>query len=176
MELGSGQPCALEQGTGLVSKHLEVIAPLLPQVDGRCGGAVLHGSQLTGVAVGQQSPTRLHQLQTVFPNLPAHPNILIVDVLALLEQLGADAVHRVQLFDRPFHPLQRPAQVHRRGAGGGQIFGGVMEFYTEIVGVSGLNLPCGQIQPVGGGHPDGGGAPHLQGLDGVPDFCLGAQV
>ena len=177
-QLEGAQPRALEQGTGLVGENPEIHAPLAAQVQRRQGGAVFGGGQLARVAMGQYAVAVLDEGQAVLADGAAHPNVLLLDGDALVAQQGHDLgdglVPVVQ--NHPFHAVQRPAEVHRRGTGGIQVVLVGLELLIEGIEVVGDDLPGGQVDAERRRAADGRRAAHLQQVDGVPDVLDLGQV
>ena len=145
---------------------------LLSQIDGRSGRTVADGGELARIAVSENAVSLFHKRQAVFPDLSAHTDILIPNLLRLLFQEGNDLRHRaVCVFcHHALHPVQRPGKIHGRGTGRVQIFLIFSEFCKKSVIIF---LPAGFCKKVDAErrrHADGWRAAHLQQVNGVPDF------
>ena len=68
------------------------------------------------------------------------------------------------VLDQTLHPVQGPEEVHRGGAGRGDLPADLQEPPLELAAVIGLNLQGPQGGAHGCGHPDGRGSPDGQGL------------
>ena len=147
-------------------------------MNGRQRRAVLGGCELTGVAVGQNAVAVLDEAQAVFADLAAHPHVLILDGDAFLVQQLLDFGDGLVLVVRNnlLHAVERPGEVHRRRAGGIEIFLRLLELGVELVIVVRLNPLGGQIHAEAAGHADGGRAAHLEQVNCVPDILLFGQV
>ena len=106
----AGEPCPLQQGTGFVGEHLKIVALFFAQQDRSQSGAVAACSQLTGVAVGQQTIAIPEQGQAVSADFAAHFYVLSLHRQGFCHRVTAIFYHLCQ-------PCSGPAQVHSRGAG-----------------------------------------------------------
>ena len=171
LQLPGGEPGPLEEGPGLVGKHVQGDSPLVSQKDGTQGSAVFRGGKGSRITVGQHPVPRLQEGQAVLGDFLAHLLVLPADGPGLLPQGGDNLLHR-----RTGHPggqvgepPHRPGQVYRCGAGADKYFS--LSVYLIQKGGAGHpllhELPGQHVQAVPGKDADGGGAPHPQGLDGL---------
>ena len=124
LKLPGGEPGPLEEGPGLVGKHVQGDSPLVSQKDGTKGGAVFRGGKGSRITVGQHPVPRLQEGQAVLGDFLAHLLVLPADGPGLLPQGGDDLLHR-----RTGHPdgqmgepSHRPGQVYRCGPGADKHF------------------------------------------------------
>ena len=169
---------ALQQRPGLVAEHSEVHALFPSEVDRRQSRAVLRRGQLAGIAMGQDAVPILDQRQAVFADHPAHPDILRLDLDALLPQQFHDLRNRFFLVidDHLLHPVQRPGKVHRRRAGGVQVFLRFVEGIEEFLICIRLNVLRRQVNAEGRRDADRRSAPDLKQIDCLPDIFLVGQM
>ena len=74
-QLIGGKPCSLQQRACFVRKHMEMIAAFFSQIYRGCCGSIFAGSQLSRIAVGEDSVPRLYQAEAIFTDGPADPDI-----------------------------------------------------------------------------------------------------
>ena len=186
LQLVAGEAGPLEQGPGLVGEHPQLHALFRRQQEGPLGGAVAGGGQRAGVAVGQHAVSVLQKAQSICGDGFALGYVVFMDLHRLFVQ---GFQHRLPAL-RPVGPgglqlnVQRPAEVHRRGAGAVEIAAVRFQLFQKAVHVRGVDGPGQGIQAVGGADADGRGAPDPQQADGVvhllrrlqADLCfLGGQ-
>ena len=171
-KLIGGQPGSLQKGPGLIRIYMKAVSTLLSQIDGRGGGSVTDGGELSRVAVGQNTVALLHKRQSIFPDPSAYPDVLVPDLLRLLLQKRDDLCCRASgmLRHHPFHPVQRPGKIHRCRPGRVQIFLILSEFCKKSVIIFLLAGFCKKIDAKGRTYPDGRSPADLQQINGIPDL------
>ena len=173
LHLERGQARALQQRTGLVAEYVQVVPAVLEgNVDRRQRGAVLRGREGAGIAVREDAVAVAQQLEAVLADVPADRDILLTDRVRLFLQAllhlryGLSALLREKDL---LHAVQRPGQVHRRGAGRVQVGLLLLKFRDELVHFVRLDLIRQQVNAVAGGHADRGRTAHPQRINGLPD-------
>ena len=163
-QLTGGEPGSLEQGAGLVGVDHGYLPLSVGRADDPQGRPVAPGCQGSGVAVGEDAGTLRDQLRPRLAHGLVHLDVLPVNGPSLLLQKGQVGTGGLPA---PFHTLQGPEQVHRRGTAGGKDRLGLGHSGREISFTG--TLLSGQHHGVGHRDPDGGRAPDHHAADGPGD-------
>ena len=134
-EFPGGQAGALVARPRLVDPHMHRDPRIISAVDRRQGGAPIDRREPAGVAVGQDlhraapalSPMRVFdQPEPVLADRAVDRDILFGDFPRPCDR-GGKALFRRQLAEMAAHPVERPAQIDRRGARRGEAFDRAVE-------------------------------------------------
>ena len=109
-ELICGEACALEEGACFVGVDFEVVTLFVTEVhDGGCC-AIFGGSELSRVAVGEESVSGLDEGERVLAYFFADVDVLLLDTEGFVTQECADFGDGFALcvFDDSFHTVQCP--------------------------------------------------------------------
>ena len=119
--------------------------------------------------MGENTVAVFYERKAKFRDGLAHGDVLPVDGDGFFTERGCDG-GRVRVghgVGPPSKAVQRPAQVHRRGAGGVEVLGQTVEFRAELGGGKVLALLRQGGQTVPGADADGRGPPDPQEPDGL---------
>ena len=99
-------------------------------------------------------------------------DVLIEDSLRLIQEARAQAVERLTLRGErgAAHPIERPEEVHRGGARGGQTLDGGFEVAQHIIERRGAACSSRQHDTEGRRHADGRSTADHEGTNGIGDL------
>ena len=70
----------LQKRSCLICKYMKMITSFFPQINRCCSSPIFTGGKLSGIAMGQNAITRLHQCQPVFSDTFADPDIFFLNL------------------------------------------------------------------------------------------------
>ena len=165
-----GKPCSLQKRTCLICIHVKIHPPLLPEKQRSLPGPVPGCGKRAGITVGKDAVTVFQKGKSILRYRSAHADILLMDLQTFLFQQFQYLSYlfiTVPCYD-PFHPVQRPAQIHGCRSGGIQILLFLPEFTQETSIILSFDLKCKAVDPISCTDTDGRRSPDFQMIDSIP--------